>query len=64
MHLSRYLKIFPDLGDPGWFMSYLRDGDMKGVDCWKGLLEATMEKSILQDLKYRPKAMPRVHNRT
>jgi uncharacterized protein len=37
------------------FMSYLKDGDMNGVDCWKGLLEATMEKSVLQDLKYRPK---------
>jgi uncharacterized protein len=37
------------------FMSYLRDGHMNGVDCWKGLLEATMEKSVLQDLRYRPR---------
>jgi uncharacterized protein len=46
------------------FMSYLRDGHMNGIDCWKGLLEATMEKSVLQDLRYRPKVMQRVHNRT
>jgi len=37
------------------FMKFLRDGDMGGVDCWKDFLDATMEKCILQDLKYRPK---------
>jgi uncharacterized protein len=37
------------------FMSYLRDGEMNRVDCWQGLLEATMEKCVLQDLKYRPR---------
>jgi uncharacterized protein len=37
------------------FMKFLRDGDMGGVDCWKSFLDATLEKCILQDLKYRPK---------
>jgi uncharacterized protein len=37
------------------FMKFLRDGDITGVDCWKGFLDAILEKCILQDLKYRPR---------
>jgi uncharacterized protein len=37
------------------FIKFLRDGDMGGVDCWKSFLDATLERCILQDLKYRPK---------
>jgi uncharacterized protein len=36
------------------FLRYLRDGDITGVDCWKGFLDAILEQCILQDLKYRP----------
>jgi uncharacterized protein len=36
------------------FLRFLREGNMNGVDCWKGFLDATVEKCILQDLKYRP----------
>jgi uncharacterized protein len=37
------------------YMKFLRDGDMGGVECWKGMLDAILERCILQDLKYRPK---------
>ncbi len=36
------------------FMKFLRDGDTSGTDCWKTMLDATLEKFIRQDLKYRP----------
>ncbi len=35
------------------FLKFLRDGDISGVDCWKSFLDATLEKCIRQDLKYR-----------
>ena len=37
------------------FMRFLKEGDMKGVECWKGMLDAILERCVLQDLKYRPK---------
>lgn len=36
------------------FLKFLRDGNIDGVDCWKPMLDAILEKCILQDLKYRP----------
>jgi uncharacterized protein len=46
------------------FMKFLRDGDIDGPDCWKSFLDATLERCILQDLKYRPKnkKAPRCEN--
>jgi uncharacterized protein len=44
------------------FMKFLRDGDMGGVDCWKTFLDATLEKCILHDLKYRPKHKKAPHS--
>jgi uncharacterized protein len=35
------------------FLKFLRDGKIEGVDCWKPMLDAILEKCILQDLKYR-----------
>ena len=37
------------------FIKYLRDGRTDGPDCWKTFLDATLERCVLQDLKYRPK---------
>ena len=36
------------------FLKFLQDGRIDGPDCWKDFLEATVEKCVLQDLKYRP----------
>jgi uncharacterized protein len=36
------------------FLKFLRDGQTDGVDCWKPFLDATLEQSIRQDLRYRP----------
>lgn len=35
------------------YMAYQRDGSMAGVDCQKEFLDATLEKMLMQDLKYR-----------
>jgi uncharacterized protein len=35
------------------FLKFLRDGKIDLVDCWKSFLDATLEKCISQDLKYR-----------
>ncbi|MFH1020486.1 MAG: geopeptide radical SAM maturase [Pseudomonadota bacterium] len=35
------------------YMAFQREGDMAGVDCQKEFLDATLEKMLRQDLKYR-----------
>lgn len=35
------------------YMAFQRDGHMEKVDCWKPFLDASLEKMLLQDLKYR-----------
>jgi uncharacterized protein len=35
------------------YMSFQREGSMAGVDCQKAFLDATLEKMLMQDLKYR-----------
>jgi uncharacterized protein len=35
------------------FLKFLRDGKIDGVDCWKPMLDAILEKCIRQDLTYR-----------
>ena len=35
------------------FMAFQREGSMAGVDCQKDFLDATLEKMLMQDLKYR-----------
>jgi uncharacterized protein len=35
------------------YMAFQRDGSMAGVDCQKDFLDATLEKMLMQDLKYR-----------
>jgi uncharacterized protein len=35
------------------YMAYQREGSMTGVDCRKEFLDATLEKMLAQDLKYR-----------
>jgi len=35
------------------FLKFLRDGRIDGVDCWKSMLDAILERCISQDLKYR-----------
>ncbi|HIJ91403.1 MAG: geopeptide radical SAM maturase [Desulfobulbaceae bacterium] len=35
------------------YMAYQREGSMAGVDCQKDFLDATLERMLLQDLKYR-----------
>lgn len=35
------------------YMAYQRDGNMAKVDCRKGFFEATLEKMVMQDMKYR-----------
>lgn len=35
------------------YMAFQREGSMAGVDCQKEFLDATLEKMLLQDLKYR-----------
>jgi uncharacterized protein len=37
------------------YMKFLRDGNIDGVDCQKSYLDATLEKIIKQDIKYRLK---------
>jgi uncharacterized protein len=37
------------------FVRLIRDGDMVDVECRKALFDATLEKMLLQDLKYSPK---------
>ena len=35
------------------YMAYQREGSMTAVNCQKGVLDATLEKMLMQDLKYR-----------
>jgi len=39
------------------FMEYQRTGDMSRVDCQKEYLDATLEKMLIQDVRYRYKSM-------
>lgn len=40
------------------FMRFMRHGAIDGVDCWKSFLDATLERMIRQDLKYRRRDVP------
>ncbi|HEY6009614.1 MAG TPA: geopeptide radical SAM maturase [Geobacteraceae bacterium] len=38
------------------FLTFLRNGAIDGVDCWKAYLDANLETLLRQDLRYRPRA--------